>query len=157
MNSYHMISCDIITYHMISYPMISYDIISHHMISYDIISYDMISCDMISYRGRARGCRRGRGLAMQRKTWNFFQELYPGKSDLENWKNAKKNRLKKLYRTPYLKNQKIDDVMRFLTPGIMPKHSPKVPKTFWKNLMFDPPNFFGTCPEHVQIVYLNLS
>ena len=43
------------------------------------------------------------------------------------------------------------------TPGMMPKHSPKVPKTFWKNFIFDPPNFFGTCPEHVKKVYLIFS
>ena len=57
------------------------------------------------YGSRGRGCRRGRGLAMQWKTWNFFQELYPGKSDLRKLKNTKKNRLKILYRTPYLKNR----------------------------------------------------
>ena len=39
----------------------------------------------------------------------------------------------------------------------MPKHSPKVPKAFWKNFILDPPNFFGTCPEHVQKIYLTLS
>ena len=39
------------------------------------------------------------------ETGNFFQELYPGKSDLENWKNAKKNRLQILYRMPYLKKR----------------------------------------------------
>ena len=41
------------------------------------------------------------------KTWIFVQELYPGKSDLENWTNRKKNRLKILYRTLYLKNRDI--------------------------------------------------
>ena len=36
----------------------------------------------------------------------------------------------------------------------MPKHSPKVLNNFWKNFIFDPQHFWGTCPEHVQEVYL---
>ena len=34
---------------------------------------------------------------------------------------------------------------------MMPNDSPKAP-IFWKNFIFDPHNFFGTCPEHVQKV-----
>ena len=44
-----------------------------------------------------------------------------------------------------------------LTPPMMPNDSPKVPQTFWKNFIFDPQNFLGTCPEHVQNMCLILS
>ena len=37
---------------------------------------------------------------------------------------------------------------------MMPKHSPRAPNTFLKNIIFDPQTIFGTCPEHVQEVSL---
>ena len=57
------------------------------------------------YGSRGRGCRRGRGLAIQWEAWNYFQELYLGKVTFKNKNYTKKNRLKILYRTPYLKNR----------------------------------------------------
>ena len=65
--------------------------ISYDIISWDMISYHMIWYHMISYRSRGRGCRRGRGLAVQWKTWNFFQELYPEKMTLQKSKKCKKD------------------------------------------------------------------
>jgi len=54
--------------------------------------------------------------------------------------------------TTFFSGQKVD----FLdfstlsqTPAMMPKHSPNIPKTFWKKIIFDLQNFSGTCPEHV--------
>ena len=78
---YHLISHDVIWYHMISYDIIwyhkkSHDIIWHHMTSCDIIWYHMISHDIIWYHiSRGRGCRRGRGLAMQTRQESFFMNF----------------------------------------------------------------------------------
>ena len=70
--------------------MILYHMKWYHMIWYHNIWYDMTSYHMIWYRSRGRNCRRGRGLAMQWKTWNFFQELYPGKMTFKKHQKYKK-------------------------------------------------------------------
>ena len=96
-----------IWYRMISYGMMWYHTVSYHM--KDIIWYDinhMISYHLISYRSRGRGCRRGRGLAMQTRQETCFRN-FTLENDLQKINKILKRSARKFCTCSWLNHYKM--------------------------------------------------